>query len=109
MQGLNDIDEKIIDREYLIELLSLLDEKQQLSFYGFYIRFIRHSILKIKLKCENKMKDSEIEIPKSLILLLNTLIKVKLAKFNFNIKKIFRIFLKIFFKINYFYFLIFLN
>jgi hypothetical protein len=83
MQGLNDIDEKIIEKEYLIELLSLLDEKEQLSFYGFYIRYIRYSISKIKIKCENKMKDveREKEIPNNLVLLLNTLIKVKKIKF----------------------------
>jgi hypothetical protein len=75
MQGLNDIDEKIIEKEFLIELISLLDEKEHLSFYGFYIRFIRYSINKIKLAKEKK-DNTDSFIPKNLILLLSTLIRV---------------------------------
>ena len=67
MQGLNDIDEKIIKKEYLIDLLTLIDEKDHLSFYGFYVRFIRYSISQIKVLTN---------IPQSLINIFNILFKV---------------------------------
>lgn len=69
MKGLNDIDEKIVNKEYLLEILALLDDKDQTSFYGFYLKYIKYSIslLKIKPDTINKLKK-----------LLGILIKVKI-------------------------------
>ena len=39
INGLNDIDKKIIFHPYLFKILTLLDEENANSFLGFYIRF----------------------------------------------------------------------
>ena len=40
MVGLNDIDSTITSNLFIIDVLSLLSKKKQLSFFGFYIRFL---------------------------------------------------------------------
>jgi hypothetical protein len=49
MLYLNDIDEKIINKEYLIDLLELLDCEDHISLYGYYTRYIFYSIKYYKI------------------------------------------------------------
>ena len=49
MLYLNDIDEKIINKEYLIHLLELLDSEDHISLYGYYTRYIFYSIKYYKI------------------------------------------------------------
>jgi hypothetical protein len=53
MTCLNDITEEIIRNDYIIDLLLLLGDDDQVSFYGFYIRYINFSLKFYKL--ENKV------------------------------------------------------
>jgi hypothetical protein len=49
MPCLNDIDEKIIKKEYIFELLDYLDNKEQKALFGFYLRFIRYNVKYYKM------------------------------------------------------------
>ena len=53
MQGLNDVDERIIEKDFILDLLIILDQNYQITFHGFYLRFLKNSIP--RLKCSNKM------------------------------------------------------
>ena len=53
MQGLNDVDEKIIEKDFILDLLIILDENYQITFYGFYLRFLKNCIP--RLKCSTKI------------------------------------------------------
>jgi hypothetical protein len=53
MTCLNDITEAIVQKDYIIDLLMLLDDDDQISFYGFYVRYINFSTKYYKL--ENKV------------------------------------------------------
>lgn len=68
MQGLNDFDEKITEKEFIVELLHILDEEFQYSFYGFYLNFIKVSL--IRIKSQNKVSNNLIEILKILLKVL---------------------------------------
>ena len=56
MYGLNDIDSSIINKKYIIELLSILSPSDHIHFKGFYIRFISISDNKLKFNSENIAK-----------------------------------------------------
>ena len=92
INGLNDLDKKIIFHPYLFNILSLLDEDNSNSFLGFYIKFFKISE-KNKLFCckENIIKCLEYFIKiKWLSDESNVLIKIvgnKNTEFE-NIKKI---------------------
>ena len=92
INGLNDLDKKIIFHPYLFNILSLLDEDNSNSFLGFYIKFFKISE-KNKLFCckENIIKCLEYFIKiKWLSDESNVLIKIigdKTTEFE-NIKKI---------------------
>jgi len=66
MNNLNDIDGNITNHKYILDLLELLNEKQQENFYGFYIKFLKANSSKIFFNKENMIK------------LINLLIKIKL-------------------------------
>lgn len=75
MKGINDIDEKICNKEYLMDLLSLLEGRQK-TFYGFYLRFLRFYIDNLKLIFGDEKKYSIFKI--NLKKLLNILLRVKI-------------------------------
>ena len=56
MYILNDIDSSIINKKYIIELLSILSPSDHIHFKGFYIRFIKISDNKLKFNSENISK-----------------------------------------------------
>jgi hypothetical protein len=56
MTCLNDINEEIVRKEYIIDLLLLLNDQDQISFYGFYVRYINFSLKYYKL--ENKVDNN---------------------------------------------------
>ena len=58
MTHLNDIDERIINKDYLVDLLELLDNEDHLSLYGYYTRYIFYSIkyYKVNLTVNSNLK-----------------------------------------------------
>jgi len=79
MQGLNDVDERICAKEYLMDLLYLIDGEHR-SFYGFYLRFLKYCVDNMKLISGNQEK--YILCMRNLKKLLKILLKVLLILLN---------------------------
>ena len=56
MYGLNDIDSTIVNKKFIIELLSIISPSDHVHFKGFYLRFIRISDNKLQFNSENISK-----------------------------------------------------
>jgi hypothetical protein len=58
MTCLNDIDERIIRNEFIVDLLLLLENDYQSAFYGFYVRYLNFSLkfFKIENKADKNLK-----------------------------------------------------
>jgi hypothetical protein len=44
MPCLNDIDERILKKEYIFELLDYLENEHHMALFGFYLRFVKYNL-----------------------------------------------------------------
>jgi hypothetical protein len=49
MPCLNDIDERIIKKDYIFELLDFLDQDDHKALFGFYLRFVKYNVRFFKI------------------------------------------------------------
>lgn len=50
MPSLNEIDEELISKDYLIDVLLFLDQENHRNLYGFYLKFLKISIKSMRLQ-----------------------------------------------------------
>jgi hypothetical protein len=81
MPCLNDIEEDLIEKKYIFELINLLEKDLHVDLYGIYQRILNVSINCLKLEKE-KNENILINIKKLLLMLIN--VKLNLT-FIFNI------------------------
>ncbi len=53
MPSLNDIDNKLLEKRFLIETLVLLGKEDHRNLYCFYLKYLENSIKSIKLESNN--------------------------------------------------------